>query len=236
MLRLKHSLNFEKRDSKDLVHVAVREIKEETYRALRWAGYSWGQAQSAGRIATVSEIIWGNGITSTVSDVNRKLVRRRSSKLTQTHNAIVLNTRGVSTIMAAAFAVAISQSQPGTKVFVKGSHFGPDVAAAVWDTKYKSHNIITWGAGQSSGLEDLSVLENGDLVSHVRLNSMLSIPSKYNSLWFVICHPDSPSGTLVLGKQEQEDLIKKSLVDGLEVSQNNWIKLTSKSYKFLVAE
>ncbi len=35
--------------------VSLREVKEESYRALRAIGYSWGQAQVAGRVAGVSQ-------------------------------------------------------------------------------------------------------------------------------------------------------------------------------------
>lgn len=218
------------------VHVAVREVKEESYRALRWAGYSWGQSQSAGRISSVSEIIWGTGISSAISDVSRRFISQRSIKLIQNTDEIEINTRGLSTIMAASFAIAISQSQPGIKVFIKGSDCGPDVSAAVWDAKRKPDTTISWGKADSSEVTDLSVLENGDLISHLRQESMNSIPKQYSSLWFVMCHSETITGDLILSKKEKEERVDKALISGLDVSQINWQRLTSKSFKFLVPE
>lgn len=218
------------------VHVAVREVKEESYRALRWAGYSWGQSQSAGRISSVSEIIWGTGISSAISDVSRRFISQRSIKLMQNTDEIVINTRGLSTIMAASFAIAISQSQPGIKVFIKGSDCGPDVSAAVWDAKRKPDTTISWGKADSSEVTDLSVLENGDLISHLRQESMNSIPKQYSSLWFVMCHSETITGDLILSKKEKEERVDKALISGLDVSQISWQRLTSKSFKFLVPE
>ena len=218
------------------VHVAVREVKEESYRALRWAGYSWGQSQSAGRIASVSEIIWGTGISSAISDVSRRFISQRSIKLLQNPHEILINTRGLSTIMAASFAIAISQSQPGIKVFIKGSDCGADVSAAVWDAKRTPDTTISWGKADASGETDLSVLGNGDLISHVRHESMNSIPQQYSSLWFVMCHAKTIMGDLILGKKEREERVDKALISGLDVSQRSWQQLTSKSFKFLVPE
>ncbi|CAN2184852.1 hypothetical protein MCETOYE15_00377 [Candidatus Nanopelagicaceae bacterium] len=220
----------------DRVHVAVREIKEESYRAMRCAGYSWGQSQSAGRIASVSEIFWGTGISSALSDVRRRFVTKRTPKISRNPNEILVNTRGLSTLMAASFAIALSQSQPEMKVFIKGSDFGPDVAAAIWDTKRVPYRTITWGTGQDSETNDLSVLENGDLVSHSRHITMKSSPKKYASLWFVICHSESISGNIVIRKTEKEERVNNALVSGLDVSKNKWEKLSSESFKYLVAE
>lgn len=220
----------------DRVHVAVREIKEESYRALRWAGYSWGQSQSAGRIASVSEIIWGTGISSSISDVNRRFITKRTLRVIQNPSEILVNTRGISTLMAASFAIALSQSQPGIKVFIKGSDFGPDVAAAVWDAKRKAGRTITWAQGEASGMRDLSVFDNGDLVSHTRHETMRSIPKKYVPLWFVTCHAQPIKGDVVLGNKEREERVDKACIAGLDVSRGKWEQLTSKSFKFLVPE
>jgi hypothetical protein len=228
--------NFVSKSDEKSVHVAVREIKEESYRALRWAGYSWGQAQSAGRISGVAEIIWGNGISAAVADAKRIFVTKRPVKVKQDSNAVLLNTRGLSTTMAAAFAVAISQSQPDEKVFVKGSNFGPEVAAAVWDVKRKPKKIITWGKSNPENSQDLSIMENGDLVAHSRLKSMEAIPSKFRALWFVICHEESPSGDVIMEKKEQVRKMNQALTQGVEVSKSQWKKLCAKSYKFLVPE
>lgn len=236
MLKSKIISNRQEISSSDLVHVAVREIKEESYRALRWAGYSWGQSQSAGRITSVSEIIWGTGISSAISDVNRNFITKRNLKVTQNPGEILVNTRGISTLMAASFAIALSQSCPEMKVFIKGSDFGPDVAAAVWDAKRKAGRTITWAKGEASDLSDLSVLDNGDLVSHSRHESMISIPKKYASLWFVTCHSESIIGNEVLRHREKEERVEKACISGLDVSRSKWQRLTSKSYKFLVPE
>lgn len=228
--------NFTNKSNENSVHVAVREIKEESYRALRWAGYSWGQAQSAGRISGVAEIIWGNGISAAVADAKRIFVTKRPVKVRQDSNSVLLNTRGLSTTMAAAFAVAISQSQPDEKVFVKGSNFGPEVAAAVWDIKRKPKKIITWGKSNPEKSQDLSVMENGDLVSHPRLKSMEAVPSKFRALWFVICHEESPSGDVIMEKKDQVHRVNQALTQGVEVSKSQWKKLGAQSYKFLVPE
>lgn len=220
----------------DRVHVAVREIKEESYRAMRCAGYSWGQSQSAGRIASVSEIFWGTGISQALSDVRRRFVTRRTPKVTQNLNEILVKTRGVSTLMAASFAIALSQSHPEKKVFIKGSDFGPDVAAAVWDTKRVPNQTITWGSADASETKDLSVLENGDFVSHLRHKTMTSTSKKYASLWFVISHSETISGNVVIGKKEKEERMNKALISGLDVSRSKWEQLSSESFKFLVAE
>lgn len=232
----KRFINTLNNSNKESVHVAVREIKEESYRALRWAGYSWGQAQSAGRISGVAEIIWGNGISAAVADANRVFVTKRTAKVIQNSNWVLLKTRGLSTTMAAAFAVAISQAQPGEKVFIKGSKFGPEVAAAVWDTKRKPQKIITWGNSNPKKSKDYSIIESDDLVIHSRLKSMESIPSKFQSLWFVICHEESPSGDVIMEKKEQAKMVSHALTHGVEVSKSQWAKLGAKSFKFLVPE
>lgn len=232
----KKLLNILSKSGEKSVHVAVREIKEESYRALRWAGYSWGQAQSAGRIAGVAEIIWGNGISAALADAQRVFVTKRSAKVIQDSNWVLLNTRGLSTTMAAAFAVAISQAQPDEKVFIKGSKFGPEVAAAVWDTKRKPKKIITWGNSNPKKSKDYSIIESGDLVAHSRLKSMESIPSKFQSLWFVTCHEESPSGDVIMQKKEQAQMVSHALTHGVEVSKSQWAKLGAKSFKFLVPE
>ena len=236
MMKLDAVSNSQKKFTHERVHVAVREIKEESYRAMRSAGYSWGQSQSAGRIASVSEIFWGTGISQVISDVGRRFVTRRTPKVIRNSNEMLVNTRGVSTLMAASFAIALAQSQPGKKVFIKGSDFGPDVAAAVWDTKRVPNQTISWGSGDASETKDLSVLENGDFVSHLRHKTMTSTPKKYASLWFVICHSESISGNVVIGKKEKEERVNKALVSGLYVSRSKWEQLSSESFKFLVPE
>jgi len=222
--------------TRDRVHVAVREIKEESYRAMRCAGFSWGQSQSAGRIASVSEIFWGTGISSVLSDVRWRLIKKRAPKFTQNIDEIVIDTRGMSALLAASFAIALSQSRPEMKVFIQGSRFGPDVAAAVWDAKRLPNMTITWGKGIGSETKDHSVLANGDLVSHSRYETMKPISKKYSSLGFIVSHSESISGNLILGKKEMGVRVNKALVGGVEVSQSAWHELSLKSYKYLVAE
>jgi hypothetical protein len=57
--------------------VSLREVKEETYRALRAAGYPWGEAQAAGRFVAQAELLWGTGVAMAVADAGRWFVSAR---------------------------------------------------------------------------------------------------------------------------------------------------------------
>ena len=229
-------VTFSKERNGETVHVAVRELKEETYRALKWAGYSWGQSQSMGRMVGVAEIIWGSGISSGLADIKRRFIKKRSPNLKWSSSGVLLNTKGLSVPMAASFAVAISQSKPGLKVFVKGSDFGPEVATAVWDTKIHPNRIMSWGICRESESKDYSVLPNGDLVVHERLQSIDPIISRDKNLWFVTCHEERIAGDVIIEKKEQVNNMSEAWVQGVKVSKTEWEKLTAISMKYLVPE
>lgn len=220
----------------DTVHVAVRELKEETYRALKWAGYSWGQSQSMGRMVGVAEIIWGSGISSGLADIKRRFIKKRSPHLTWSSNGVLLSTKGLSAPMAASFAVALSQSKPGLKVFVKGSAYGPEVATAVWDTKIHPNRTISWGICRESQQNDFSVVPNGDLMMHERLQSVEPVMSRDRNVWFVTCHEARVSGEVIMDKKVQVSKMSDAWVQGVKVSKAEWEKLTAISMKYLVPE
>jgi hypothetical protein len=228
--------SFSKVRNEETVHVAVRELKEETYRALKWAGYSWGQSQSMGRMVGVAEIIWGSGISSGLADIKRRFIKQRSPSLTWSSSGVLVNTKGLSVPMAASFAVAISQSKPGLKVFVKGSDFGPEVATAVWDTKVHPDRIFSWGICRESGKNDYSVMPNGDLMMHERSLSIDPSMSRDKKLWFVTCHEERISGDVIMEKKEQVNKMSGAWVQGVKVSKTEWEKLSAISMKYLVPE
>lgn len=225
-----------KERNSETVHVAVRELKEETYRALKWAGYSWGQSQSMGRMVGLVEIIWGSGISSGLADIKRRFIKKRSPHLTWSSHGVLLSTKGLSVPMAASFAVALSQSKPGLKVFVKGSDYGPEVAAAVWDTKVHPNRTISWGICRDSQQNDYSVVPNGDLMMHERLQSVEPAMSRDKDLWFVTCHEARISGEVIMDKKVQVSKMNDAWVQGVKVSKAEWEKLTAFSMKYLVPE
>ena len=228
--------HFSKQRDDETVHVAVRELKEETYRALKWAGYSWGQSQSMGRMVGVAEIIWGSGIAFGLADIKRRFIKQRSPILKWSSSGVLVNTKGLSVPMAASFAVAISQSKPGLKVFVKGSDFGPEVATAVWDTKVHPDRIFSWGICRESGSNDYSALPNGDLIMHARSQSVDQGMSRDKKLWFVTCHEDQISGEIIMDKKVQDTKMSEAWVQGVKVSKTEWEKLMAISMKYLVPE
>ena len=118
--------------------VSLREVKEESYRALRAIGYSWGQAQVAGRVAGVSQVLWGTGISAIVLDADRFMAARRSPRVTSSQSNVRINAKGTKFPTFAPLAFALALGKPNTEIFFKGAALTKEFATALWDIEEDS--------------------------------------------------------------------------------------------------
>lgn len=216
------------------VRVSFRETKEESYRALRQAGYAWGVAQVAGRCAGVAQVLFGTGVAAVLQDASRWGAAKRTARHVSKAERVVISARGMSwaTVGPIAVAAALAKNQP--VIWVRGSRVGPELAAVVWDLKVSSSEPIVWGSRTSGGWDGFQLGENGDVFSStVSPNRIGKAPLAAS--WFVCLGGGQPGGVILTNQSKQAQVFAAQR-QGVGIGNDEWHKLERLAKKFLVPE
>ena len=207
--------------------VSLREVNEESYRALRAAGYSWGQAQIAGRISGVSQVLWGTGVSATVADAKRFLGARRLPKVVSSDSLSSIDAKGTKFLSFAPLGFAVALGKPNTQVVFRNAPLVKEFACALWDIDQDSPESFFWGNQDSTPVG--YSLSKGNLYEHG--NPLESKTTRWSLTRQVVSE-----GKLLLSGQMRHELIENSLRSGVEVDKAQWAVLKKMSWKFLVPE
>jgi len=215
--------------------VSLREVKEETYRALRAAGYPWGEAQAAGRLVAQAELLWGTGVAMAVADAGRWFASRRGLRMTTGSSGVrITDYRRSSDAIVGNHAVAVALGRPGTSVRVRGDGGGMEVATAVWDLQTAGAPMV-WGRVRDGAIRGYSVDDEGNLYSHDTIAEEIAGPALGRREWFLLQAP-LPGGRLLMATEHRQQCGVTAARHGLVVDPDMWTKLMRRSRKFLVAE
>lgn len=221
-------------DSDAEVRVSFREVKEESYRALRQAGYAWGVSQVAGRCAGVAQVLFGTGVDAVLHDASRWGAAKRAAYHSSKADHVVISSRGMSwaTVGPIAVAAALAKNQP--VIWVRGSRVGPELAAVIWDLKVSSSEPIVWGSKTAGGWDGFQLGENGDVFSStVSPNRIGRVPLMAS--WFVCVGGGQPDAVF-LTNQSKQDQVFAAHRQGVGMVPAEWNKLERLARKFLVPE
>jgi len=207
--------------------VSLREVKEESYRALRAIGYTWGQAQVAGRVAGVSQVLWGTGIGAIVSDASRFLAARRAPKVTSSELAFRINAKGTQFPTFAPLAFALALGKPNSEISFQRAAPGKEIATALWDIEEVSTGTFSWGS-RTQPANGFSIT-NGALYQHG--DPITTKPKTWS-----LSRQVMPEGKLLISLQMRREAIEQSLRSGVVVDPDEWAALKKISWKFLVPE
>lgn len=216
------------------MHVSFREVKEESYRALRKVGLNWGQAQASGRIAGLVEALWGTGISQILSDI-KPLVASRKVSLKTTKGFIRLNTRGKSKVLGSLAAIAVFEAS-AFPIVVRGTPFGPELAAALWDMNSASQYSVLWGQNVKGTLTAYCLNPDGDLIELAQSELSTSFPQLKNRDWWVMKSTDVLQGNVIFSVDTRNELLDAAYQRGIAVNTKEWTQLKKKSTAFLVPE
>lgn len=216
------------------VRVSFRETKEESYRALRQAGYTWGVAQVAGRCAGVAQVLFGTGVAAVLHDASRWGAAKRTARHISKANQVVISARGMSwaTVGPIAVAAALAKNQP--VIWVRGSSVGPELAAVIWDLRVSATEPIVWGSKTSSGWDAYQLGESGDVfASAVGADRIGKAPLRAS--WFV-CLGGGEPGEVILSSKSKQAQVFTAQREGVAIENAPWQKLERLAKKFLVPE
>lgn len=214
--------------------VSFRELKEESYRALRQAGYPWGVAQVAGRCAGVAQVCFGVGLSAILRDATRWGVAKRAARHKTLGNTVVISARGMSWATVGPLAVAAALGERKPVVWVRGSKVGAALASVVWDIKFSSAEPVVWGSKTASGWDVFQVGADGDVFSSVVSSERLGkTPSR--ATWFV-CLGGAKAKKLILAREEKSAQVMLAHQLGVTLGEPQWNSLERLSKKFLVPE
>lgn len=220
--------------SEQRMHVSFREVKEESYRALRQAGLNWGQAQASGRITGVVEALWGSGVGQILSDIKPRMTSRKVS-LKTTKSLIRLNTRGQSKVLGSLAAMAVLEAN-SLPIVVRGTPFGPELAAALWDMNSASHYAVLWGQNVKGTLTAYCQKPDGDLIELGQSELSVFFPQLKNHDWWVMKSTAEFHGNVILSAETRNELLHAASQRGIAVNTKEWAQLKKKSTAFLVPE
>lgn len=216
------------------MHVSFREVKEESYRALRKAGLNWGQAQASGRIAGVMEALWGSGVGQILSDIKPRITSRKVS-LKTTKSFIRLNTRGQSKVLGSLAAMAVLEAN-SLPIVVRGTPFGPELAAALWDMNSASHHSVIWAQNLKGTLTGYCLKPDGDLLELGQAELSGLFPQMNHHAWWVMKSTLELQGKVILSAGARDELLHAASQSGIAVNTKEWTQLKKKSTAFLVPE
>lgn len=223
------------KDTTDDTRVSVREVKEETYRALRAAGYPWGEAQAAGRLVAQAELLWGTGVAMVVADAGRWFVTRRTLRMTTGESGVrITDNRRTSAVIVGNHAVAVALGRPGICVRVRGRQAVREVATAVWDLQTTGAPIV-WGSVRDGVISGYSVDDAGNLYAHDDIPGEFAGPSLGEREWF-LRQAELPGGRLLMTTEHRQQCGVTAARHGVAVDPDEWATLMRRSRKFLVAE
>lgn len=214
--------------------MSFREVKEESYRALRRAGYSWGMAQVAGRCAGVAQVVWGTGVSAVVRDATRCGVVARPPRSKTIGDTVVISARGMSWAMVGPLAVAVALGKNRPVVWVRGAWAGPELAATVWDVASTRTEPVVWGTQSSTGWVGFQVTPAGDLLSsgvpHARIGA-----APRGASWFV-CVGEGEPGEVIVSSTDKAAQLVDAHREGVSIAETDWAALERLARKFLVPE
>ena len=214
--------------------VSFREVKEESYRALRAGGYPWGVAQMAGRLAGVAQVVWGTGVGSVTSDAKRWMGGKRLVTSHRMGSDVVVNSRGSSWLLSGPVAVTAALTTPGRVVWVKGEPLGPELAAVMWDMVTPPNVGLTWGAYSAGQWRVHHLTAQGDLLVSDASQPPGKPPGK--SAKNFVTQSAAESGDVVFRAEDRTQLLTEALSLGVAVAAPTWEQLMTHSRKFLVPE
>lgn len=202
--------------------VSVRELREESYRALRSKGYNWGHAQMASRIASQAQVIWGTGLQAIEHECSRIGGRNRFPVSNGRAN---IKNRGSSFAIWAPISASIAISHSESVVTIKGVDCPQELATGFWDLEtniswtWENHN------GCKFGLDSLGNL----------FGTASESKNKFRvSVWQGFEQNDDCQ--LLLPVELRRQKLRLSLSEGVVVDAERWSALKKFSWKFLVPE
>ena len=210
--------------------VSFREVKEESYRALRARGYDWGRAQAAGRAVGVAQVLWGSWIEAVIADAKRWVRAFSRPRTLRSDDGFSLAARGFRYPVIAPLAVALTLSKPQSIVTVTKTPCVKEVATAVWDMQETNLSPLSWGFRSGSEFIGFSIAENADLFQHGKPNLQPG-----GTPW-TLQHGRADGGTMLISTGDRLEKIEQSLRIGVGVESDQWKTLSSHARKFLVPE
>lgn len=220
--------------SRNRSRVSLREVKEESYRALRQAGYSWGIAQAAGRCAGLAQVLFGTALEAIVRDASRFGVEKRKAEYDRKPNRVVIRARGMSWATVGPLAVAAALADEEPVIWVRGPVVGPELAAVIWDLKLTDNQAIVWGTKHRGGWNAFQVGKDGNIYrSSVAPERIGKVP--FGAAWFVMVGAGEPQ-SVFLSKLSIQNSLLTAHREGVEIQGPIWHKIEQLAREFLVPE
>ena len=157
-------------DQLSRTRVSFREVKEESYRALRSAGYSWGQAQAMGRIAGAMQVLWGTGISAVTQDARRWVAASRIPRVRAGKTGQTVSSRGLSIVGLSLTLATRAVARPDDALWVRSAKPSREFAVALWDLDLRSGPTIFWGSHSQQSTSGYSLDAAGNLQEHLVLD------------------------------------------------------------------
>lgn len=202
--------------------VSVRELREESYRALRSKGYNWGHAQTASRIASQSQVLWGTGLQSIEHECSRFIGKNR---LPVSDGREKIKNRGSSFAIWGPIVASVAISHSESVVEVGGVSCLQEFATGFWDLENTSPWTWEDGNGCKFGLD-----AEGNLYGTVSKSGKKVRLSVWQGF------QQSTEYQLLLPFELRKQKLRLSLSEGVVVDADRWFALKKYSWKFLVPE
>ena len=220
-------------DTAQMWRVSNREVKEETYRALRAKGYDWGRAGAAGRITDLLQVIWGEGLSAIVPVLRRAPWQARAVQVRGQAPTLHVDAKGLGVALAGPSIVALALGSPGATISVSGLPCGPALAAAVWDLGLEPATPVWWGVERGGQIDGYLVDSSGAL--H-QVGAGCGQGSRRHTRRFSVGTGEQPTSAVVVGADRLRHKISEALRTGVAVTPNQWRALMAIAGKFLVPE
>lgn len=221
-------------DQLSRTRVSFREVKEESYRALRSAGYSWGQAQAMGRIAGAMQVLWGTGISAVTQDARRWVAASRIPRVRAGKTGQTVSSRGLSIVGLSLTLATRAVARPDDALWVRSAKPSREFAVALWDLDLRSGPTIFWGSHSQQSTSGYSLDAAGNLQEHLVLDGdSLGLGPPRTGMW--IRGGSATGGNVVLAADERKVRMAEALVSGVSIDSSEWAVLSRLSRKFLVS-
>ena len=221
-------------DQLSRTRVSFREVKEESYRALRSAGYSWGQAQAMGRIAGAMQVLWGTGISAVTQDARRWVAASRIPRVRAGKTGQTVSPRGLSIVGLSLTLATRAVARPDDALWVRSAKPSREFAVALWDLDLRSGPTIFWGSHSQQSTSGYSLDAAGNLQEHLVLDGdSLGLGPPRTGMW--IRGGSATGGNVVLEADERKVRMAEALVSGVSIDSSEWAVLSRLSRKFLVS-
>lgn len=221
-------------DQLSRTRVSFREVKEESYRALRSAGYSWGQAQAMGRIAGAMQVLWGTGISAVTQDARRWVAASRIPRVRVGKTGQTVSPRGLSIVGLSLTLATRAVARPDDALWVRSAKPSREFAVALWDLDLRSGPTIFWGSHSQQSTSGYSLDAAGNLQEHLVLDGdSLGLGPPRTGMW--IRGGSATGGNVVLAADERKVRMAEALVSGVSIDSSEWAVLSRLSRKFLVS-